>query len=563
VSYYVEVTIPAGTVGADLADFPVMVDLSDMPPSFWSGVRSDGGNIRAYASDGTTLIPHDVTFIDTAKSLGRVFVKTALAAATDTTIHIALLERSQTRLSAGNANGQYAVWSNYAMVVVFPDTTNRVDGSSATVAGADIATHEWKEISTAAYIAHQGVAFDGTYHYAVDTNALRKYSTGLTVVASNTNPCGDMNTATGETALNHCSSPAIIDGELWMPVEVYPTGTYNRQYVGRFSLADLSLIGYIHLTGATRESSAVLYDSAQDRLYVTDFTNGASIPYFDKTTGAYEGALALSVALDGLQGICELSGKYYVSGSNAGSEGVFEVQKNGTVNGQVVEQFYVGGIEGVTTYGGELILSDSSNTRHYSSATGREDWARIHGTPLGFTFPRSTVWTMAVSQQFTPSVVQQAMFGVYAESDQNNRHSGMYDAPTGIGLWNTTNGWRYPTTNVVPSNYGTYRAAFAQNDTAARKVVVNGTNVGESATSSARPTAGTNMIFAIAGGAGPESGYGHFQYAWARLQDMAGAWLAADAANMNAPASFYSIGAEHGSPPAAVQPPRPVVFICM
>lgn len=148
---------------------------------------------------------------------------------------------------------------------------------------------------------------------------------------------------------------------------------------------------------------------------------------------------------------------------------------------------------------------------------------------------------MAVSHQFTPDVIQQGMFGVYSATDATDRHSGMYDAPTGIGMWNATNGWRYPASNVVPASYATHRAAFAQNGTSARKVVVNGTNVGETASSSARPTAGSNMIFAIAGGSGSEPGYGHFQYAWARLEYMGSAWLAADAANMNSPGSFYTV----------------------
>lgn len=535
-----EVTVASGAVSSDLSDFPLMIDLGDMPSSFWANVQDDGGDIRAYASDGVSLIPHDVTYIDTTTQRGRMFVKTNLLSASDNVVHVGLITSPATKLAATDTNGRNNVWSGFLMVQVWPEELNRVDGSSPSTDSGRTSAYVWKETAQEAYVAHQGVAYDGTHHYAVDTNYLRKYSTGLTVVASNSNPCGDMNTATGETTLNHCAAPTIIDGELWIPVEVYPAGTYNKQYIGRFSLSTLALIGYIHLTGATRESSGLIEDSVNGYIYVTDYTSGATIPYFNKATGAFVGNLTLSSTIANQQGICELDGKYYISSEGTG---IVEVEKDGTVNGTILTSNYVGVEEGISTYGGEFIWT-KGNTRHYTRDTEFDDWGRIHGGYLGYSVSKTAIWTMCASWQSTPSIPQQGIIGVYANAAPGtDRHSGMFDSPDSIGLWNTTNSWRYPSplqdADVTP--YVKWRSVFAQNGSSARKVLVNGGNKGETLSSSPRPLDAGAMTFEIAGAANGENGFGHYQYAWARGEYCSDAWIAADYANFNSPGTFYSV----------------------
>lgn len=539
------VTVPSGKVSADLTAFPLMVDLSDMPSGFWDDVRTDGGNLRAYGPDGVTLIPHDLTYIDTDIKQGRIFVRKTLLAAADNEIVLGLLGPSETKLPAADANGQYAVWADFDAVVVYPDTKNRKDDAAFTVVGANGGVFDWKEIAQESYTAHQGVAFDGTYHYAVDTNYLRKYSTGLTVVASNADPCGAMNTATGETTLNHCGAPTIVGGELWMPVEVYPAGTYNKQYIGRFSVTDLSLLGYITLSGATRESSALIVDDSLNRVYVTDYNNGASIPYFDKTTGVYQGALTLSSALSGIQGIADLGGGLWVVSCDSFPLGPIYLQSDGTVGAYVFKEWYAGQIEGISYYAPTKVLTfDNGNIRDYQVVPRVADFRRSHGTVSYLTVPTKTVWTTSISMRTTKYFGQWGILGVNTTGDSGTGvRTAISRRSTGKwAIWNSTDGWLE--TAVTPDYYQTHRIGIQHNGTTARKAYANGAATLDSVCA-LRPPSGATMEWFIgaSNSYNTETAYGDFQYAWLRGEALSDAWMAADAANMNSPATFYSVAA--------------------
>ena len=534
------VTIASGTVVADLPNFVFPVHLADMPPSFWAAVRSDGGNVRVYANDGVTMIPHDMAFIDKDMQVGLLFVRRTVASASATVVTVKLLNSGTTKLAATDANGRNAVWSEYEVAVVFPENISRVDGSSPSLAGSPYES-PWKEIKSITLASDQGTCFDGTNYYASSTSSLRKYSSTGTLLVTNSTVLDSMIAATGDSTLDHCGAPAIIDGELWVPIQEYPASPYNSQFIGRFALTDLAFLGYIPLTGATRESSGVYYDADLDRLYVTDYTVNTNIPYFDKTTGAYEGQLTLSTNIPKMQGMSEYAGKYYV---NSEQNGVYEIEKDGTVNGMVLRSTYSGSPESVDFHDDELILHQSASniTRHFKRVPELQGWPRIHGQPIGYQRAKSTIWTMAVSWYATPSVNQQAIIGVRSATSPSDRHSGMYDAPSsnGFGLWNTTNGWLYTSPRTAPASFNRYRAAFAQNDTLARKISVNGIK-NSAGSSSPRPTTAANVIYEIAGAAESEPGFGYYQFAWVRHEYMSDAWIDADYLSFTNPSAFYTI----------------------
>ena len=157
------VTVAAGKVSADLVDFPLMIDLSHMPSSFWTAVRSDGGNIRVYASDGISQIPFDLTYINKTRNLGRLYAKTTLLSASSNTIVVSVLDTSLTGLSVTDTYGRNAVWSAYEVVWVFPETVNRTGKSySQTMTGIGYQT-EWKRSDYQTVLPgapHQGVIVD-------------------------------------------------------------------------------------------------------------------------------------------------------------------------------------------------------------------------------------------------------------------------------------------------------------------------------------------------------------------------------------------------------------------
>ena len=71
----IEVTLDASSIGFDLTDYPFTLDLSDFPASFFSKVRSDGGDIRITKSDGATELPREIASIDTGLETGRIYFR--------------------------------------------------------------------------------------------------------------------------------------------------------------------------------------------------------------------------------------------------------------------------------------------------------------------------------------------------------------------------------------------------------------------------------------------------------------------------------------------------------
>lgn len=532
------VTIATGTVASDLTNFVFPIHLADLPDSFWASARSDGGNVRVYAADGVTMIPHDMAFIDSTLKVGLLFARHTVLAASNTVVKVKLLTPDQTKLSASDTNGRNAVWADYQVAVVFPEVINRVDGSSPSVAGSPVEA-KWKENKYLPVSMDRGCAFDGSVYYTVSSASIRRYSSSGTLLTTNSTLLTVMKAATGNSTLDSCGAPAIVDGELWVPVEKYPSGPYVAQYIGRFALSDLSFLGYIQLTGATRESSGVHYDTALGRLYVTDYTVSGNIPYFDKTTGAYVGQLTLSSSISQMRSIAELGGKYYI-GTKAGA--VYEVEKNGTVNGVVFQKTYGSDLVGVFAYDSELILAQALGyISHYAKSPGLQGWSRLNGVVTGYEKSKSTVFTMAVSWYGTPDIVGQSVIGIRSVGTPNDRHMIYYNPPgtNGFSIWNPTNGYLYTSPRSPASAYTKYRAAFGQNGTSARKLSVNGVK-GSAGSSAAIPAASGNVRYEIAGGDNAK-GYGYYQFAWVRHEYMSDAWIDADYLSFANPSAFYTI----------------------
>lgn len=131
-TFDVTVTVAAGTVGSDLADFPLLIRLSDMPAKFWNYVASDGSDIRAYDSGGTQ-IPIDMAWIDTGTNDGVIWVKQTISNSTATEVTIKC-GNGAAALAPTDPNGRNAVWSDYERVYLFrSDLVDRTGNANATV----------------------------------------------------------------------------------------------------------------------------------------------------------------------------------------------------------------------------------------------------------------------------------------------------------------------------------------------------------------------------------------------------------------------------------------------
>ena len=97
------VTIPPSSVSgsSDLLNFPLRIDMSVLPASFFTEARYDGGNVRAFNS-ANQQIPLEVQDFRKFSGGGTVWVKSDLSASSDTTITLRTvsgantLERSST-----------------------------------------------------------------------------------------------------------------------------------------------------------------------------------------------------------------------------------------------------------------------------------------------------------------------------------------------------------------------------------------------------------------------------------------------------------------------------------
>lgn len=136
-------SIPPGAVGEDLTDFPVFVDLSLLPSSFWDTVQSDGGDLKVTSDDGETRYPLELVSINAASKTGSLwFLAPSVPTAGVTYTLWFGGEEGQTQPAADAEFGSQAVWADYAVVwhtatdpgSDMPDSTG--NGNDGTVSGS-------------------------------------------------------------------------------------------------------------------------------------------------------------------------------------------------------------------------------------------------------------------------------------------------------------------------------------------------------------------------------------------------------------------------------------------
>jgi len=112
-SYRLTVTVQNGKVPSNLTNFPVYIDLADLPASFFTNVNADGSDIRIAKSDKVTELPREVVGISAGGSTGEVhFEADAVDGTVDTVFYVYYGNSSATEPAVGASNGRNAVWAN-------------------------------------------------------------------------------------------------------------------------------------------------------------------------------------------------------------------------------------------------------------------------------------------------------------------------------------------------------------------------------------------------------------------------------------------------------------------
>lgn len=538
-------TVASGEVSSNLTSFVVMVDLADMPTDFWSRVKSDGGDVRVYQSDGTTMIPHDLVSISVAYETGLLFFKSSLLSASDNVFKITCGDSSLSELPATDANGRNAVWDDYERVHVFAEGERIIDrtgnGADLTETSGSLIHAMYKTGNTSPDLTGpsghvQGIATDGTYFYVTWTNRLRKYDSSWNLITDITDPLG----ATGIAGVDHIGDPAHHNGLLYLPVEVYPSGPYVNQHIAVFDASDLSFVTSYDISAQGHEVSAIAYNPDDNSLYVVDYTTGTHLHKYS-LTGVFQSNIALSTTLLELQGADWFRGKLYLS---KGTGGICEVETSGTVNGVVNPTGAIVTEEGICSLGdGRFLIADGS-TDIFHEYQFEPYFARFNAANYAYgAVSLFTSWTMAASVHVDPIGANGCILN-YADASANNNTRATLAArettPDQINLWDTNNSW-LTTALSSPAEATEYRCVVTWNGTTERELFVNGASVGSDATVTQKPGGASGHRLMIGRTMTGEPLAGSVGFVYLRSGVLSDAWIAAENASWRTPDTFYTI----------------------
>lgn len=570
------VAIGSGEVSSDLTDFPVMVDLSLMPSSFWTAVRSDGGNIRSYASVGGSQYPLDIAVINHNAQTGTLWAKVpSITAAGGATFVLQLGDLTQQREARGAIFGSAAVWSDYLSVFLGGENQDdRASTSRLFYTQGDCASflNVGNPEMTFAEDPHQGF----TWHagsgevYTSDDNALRRYSAAGTLLTSNTNPNAQIMAATGMTGLVHLCDICIVGNWLIVPTNDYP-GT-AKCAIAVFDRTTLTLIAATDVSTTEPKISGICWNDDLQQLVTCNWNTFTTLFKFDLnlSTGVVtpNGTIPLNRTNasgnlnSAAQGIEYWRGHYWISDDIR--DEVVRVKPNGDYHldncpiqfSDNNSTFVVGNYEGIARYkDGLAVLVDPSSANSYLIYSRPANFAfggggARYGTNNGYFetngLTGGTVFTMSVSGARS-AAKQAAMvsFRDFSSGGVNDRVTLSHRNVSGvftIQLWDDINSWLTPGTPVNPTTGVFNRVAAVYNGTS-RALFIDGTSRASQTGITPRDSGFSALSVGHEDTTDSESFDGDIAFAYVRLQAMSEAWLAAEHSMVSNPSGFYTITA--------------------
>ena len=114
----IPITISDTTLFGNEVDFPVYLDLSDLPSSFFGAVQASGADIRFTSDDGLTEIPFEIVSIDTGGETGQVFFKApSLLVTAPNEFYIYYGSSTAAAYADSDTYGSENVWTNNFLAV--------------------------------------------------------------------------------------------------------------------------------------------------------------------------------------------------------------------------------------------------------------------------------------------------------------------------------------------------------------------------------------------------------------------------------------------------------------
>jgi hypothetical protein len=570
-----EIVIGAGEVGANLTNFPVMVDLSLMPSAFWSGVNHDGGNIRAYASVGGAEYPLDIATFNHNAQDGTLWVKVpSVTVAGGASFVLVLGASTQQRAARSGTYGLASVWSDYQSVFLGGENTDDHASTSRVFPvmgdGATFLNVGNPEMTFAAD-PHQGM----TWHrasgeiYTSDNNALRRYDASGTLLTSNTDPNGDIMTATGMTGLIHLCDICLVGDWLIVPTNDYPTGTKCALAV--FDRTTLALVAATDVSATDPEISGICWNPDTSRLYTCRWGNMAGLKAWslNMSTGAIAHLSGSGITFapfvvgqltNTVQAVEYWRGHYWLTDDNR--DEVIRVKADGTFNiDDCPVQFaddnstsVTGNYEGICVYkDGLAVLADPTLANSYM----------IYSTPANFDFggggarygtnngyfeatglSGGTIWTMAVSAARSAAKQQSlASYRDFSAGTTNDRVTLAHRFVTPdyrIEVWDDTNSWLSPGTPVNAAT-GVWNRVAIKYEGTNRELFIDGVSRASQSGITPRDAGFTAFSVGIDDTTASESFDGDMAFAYIYPGALSADWLAAEYSMLSNPAGFYTI----------------------
>jgi len=322
--------------------------------------------------------------------------------------------------------------------------------------------------------------------------------------------------------------------------------------IARYDAATLNFIDAVDVSAQNHEVSSIAYNPVDGLMYVTSFADGSKLFKYDPLSLEYSGQLALSTTVQELQGITFWQGAIWLNSDNLNA--TVRVELDGTVR-QAVFTAGGGSYEGLShTSDALLVFHDTTGSANGVIKQIRPyDIAGGGGIDLGgSTYLKTTglslrtSWTIGVSVVLDAKSANRALLSYDTDgsvSTANRATMAFRNSSDRFGFWNTTDSWLLDG-GAAPSTATKYRMHAVQSTTASRKLYKDGAQAATQSGVTQKPTAGDTLYVGTENAVAAETLDGRIGFYYLRPSALSADWIAAEYSNLNAPASFYTVGSE-------------------
>ena len=108
----IPISIAGTTLFGSVSDFPVYVDLSDLPSAVFSALQSTGADIRMTTGNGLSEVPFELVSIDTGAETGQLHFKSTLDTSTTSVYYLYYGSSTAAAYADSDTYGAENVWTN-------------------------------------------------------------------------------------------------------------------------------------------------------------------------------------------------------------------------------------------------------------------------------------------------------------------------------------------------------------------------------------------------------------------------------------------------------------------